>query len=187
MKKSTMHDRFYYFKIALWAIMIIFFLGCGENAKGKANENPKGVVNTGGNKIKSDKPNLMLPDFSLSDLDGKQYRLADYVGKKPVLLVFWTTGCHFCVKEIPALNELFVKDRDNLELLSIDIYEPTSMVRSMVENKGIKYPVLLDKNGDTARAYRVRGVPTFVVIGIDGGMLYYGPELSQATKKIGLS
>ena len=59
------------------------------------------------------------------------------------------------------------------------------MVRRMVESKGIKYPVLIDQKGETAKAYRVRGVPTFVVLGTDGGMRYYGHDLAQAKKKIG--
>ena len=179
------YKRLYYVKIALWAIAIIFFLGCGEKAKGKANEKIEETVSVSENETKTGKPSLMLPDFSLTGLDGKQYRLTDYVGGKPVLLVFWTTRCRYCIQEIPTLNKMFAEDKDNLEILSIDIYEPPSMVRRTVESKGIKYPVLIDQKGATAKAYRVRGVPTFVVIGTDGGMRYYGHDLAQAKKKIG--
>src|SRR4030042_255432 len=46
------------------------------------------------------------PDFVLTDLDGRKYRLSDHRGKRPVLLIFSTTWCPSCKEEIPHLKSL---------------------------------------------------------------------------------
>lgn len=166
----------YFLKIAFWAALVILFIGCGENAKGKDEKEARGI------KTQS---RMKLPDFSLIDLDGKNYQFIDYVGKKPILLAFWTTRCRFCTREIPRLNKIFTDRQDDLEFLSINLYEPPGMVRHFAKSKGIKYPVLLDQKGVTSNAYRIQGVPTFVVVDLAGGMRYFGHDLTQAMNSIG--
>ncbi len=173
----------YYFKMALVVIILGLFFACGEGTRGgTAKESGKKV--TWKDYMEAGKGRLMLPDFSLQDLEGKEHRLVDYVGKKPVLLVFWTTSCPYCIKEIPDLNNIFVNRADDLELLSINITEPERMVKRLVKSRGVKYPVLLDLQGKTARSYQVRGVTTIIVIDMKGGMGYYGHSLPEAMKKI---
>jgi peroxiredoxin len=47
-------------------------------------------------------------DFSATDLNGREYNLADFKGKV-VLLSFWSTRCPICHSEIPKLNRLTEK------------------------------------------------------------------------------
>jgi thiol-disulfide isomerase/thioredoxin len=175
--------RRYFLITVLVSIILVLSFGCEEKTKardvkesGTAN---KDVLHKG-----IDKSLLMLPDFFLNDLEGKEYRLSDYVGEKPVLLVFWTTGCPVCITGIPSLNKIFLNRSKDLELLSINILEPQRMVRRLVDARSVKYPVLLDPRGVTANAYRIRGVPTFIVIDLKGSMGYYGHDLSAAMRKI---
>lgn len=181
-----MRSRRRYFLIpVLVSIILVLSFGCGEKTKARDMEKSgtqatnKGVLHKG-----IDKSLLMLPDFFLQDLEGREYRLADYVGKKPVLLVFWTTGCPYCITEIPRLNKIFLDRSKDLEFLSINILESKRAVSRLVAAKGIKYPVLLDPRGETAKAYRVRGVPTVIVIDLKGSMVYYGHDISEALRKI---
>ena len=46
-----------------------------------------------------------VPDFELPDMDGKMVRFSSFLGKKPVLLNFWTKTCKPCLEEMPALAE----------------------------------------------------------------------------------
>jgi peroxiredoxin len=177
--------RRYFLLTALVSIVLVLSFGCEENTKARdikesdTQSTNKDVLHKG-----SKKSPLMLPDFFLSDLEGKQYRLSDYVGEKPVLLVFWTTGCPVCITGIPALNKIFLTRSKDLELISINILESKRAVNRLVEAKGIKYPVLLDPHGITAKNYRIRGVPTFIVIDLKGSMGYYGHDSSEAMRKI---
>ena len=86
------------------------------------------------------------PDFALTDLDGKEHKLSDYKGKK-VLLVFWTTWCPPCRKEIPDLIELRkTVSEDKLAMLAISNEKP-DLVKSFVTQANINYTVLIDQGG----------------------------------------
>ncbi len=62
------------------------------------------------------------------------------------------------------------KDK-KLAVLAIDIQEDPVKVEAWVRAKGITPPVLLDRDGAVASAYRVTATPTAVLIGRDGRML----------------
>ncbi len=85
------------------------------------------------------------PDFTLTDLAGKQHNLSDYRGKN-VMLVFWATWCGPCVREVPhliALRNLI--SEDELAILAISYNSPnntTEMIKKFVKrNKRINYTV----------------------------------------------
>ncbi len=48
----------------------------------------------------------MAPEFEAKQLDGSTFRLADYRGKKAVLIDFWATWCPPCVDEIPTIKKI---------------------------------------------------------------------------------
>lgn len=48
---------------------------------------------------------LLAPDFTLQDQNGKPWRLRDQRGKV-VVMNFWTITCQPCVEELPSLLEL---------------------------------------------------------------------------------
>ena len=56
-------------------------------------------------------------------------------------------------------------------MLAIDIQEDPAKVEAWTTAKGVTPPVLLDRNGAVAAAYRVTATPTVVLIGRDGRML----------------
>lgn len=110
----------------------------------------------------------LAPDFVLRDLDGERVRLADH-REKVILLLFSTTWCPHCRQMPPYLNELHREYSDReLEIFNINIQEPSGKVRSYAAKEGITYKVLLDKTGETAMAYEVRGVPSIILVDRDG-------------------
>lgn len=111
------------------------------------------------------------PDFVLEDLEGKKVKLSDYKGKV-VLLVFSTTWCQYCRAEIPHLKKLYSQYKEKgLEIINIDIQESREKVSSFAAKHKLPYKVLLDNDGEVARTYDVRGVPTKILIGKDGKIL----------------
>ena len=89
-----------------------------------------------------DKP---APDFTLTDITGKQHKLSDYRGKN-VIIVLWAAWCGPCIMEIPHLVELQnTVGGDKLAILGISCISPRNtakMVKDFVkQTKIINYPV----------------------------------------------
>lgn len=110
----------------------------------------------------------MAPDFTLSDLQGKEIRLDDLRGSV-ILLNFWAVWCGYCRIEMPDLQAAFVEFADqDFFILGIDVQENEDVVESYVDQLGITFPILLDKQGQAAIAYQIRGLPTSILIDRQG-------------------
>jgi peroxiredoxin len=59
-----------------------------------------------------------------------------------------------------------------LQVLGLDFRESREKVANAVKARGIRYPVLLDEHGQVARGYGVVGIPTYILIGRDGKVIY---------------
>ena len=97
------------------------------------------------------------PDFTLRDLKGNQVSLSDFKGK-PVVLNFWATWCSPCRVEIPHLEALYAKYKDQgLVILGMNTETDYAKVKRFAVPR-MSYTVLLD--GSTqARGYDVSGIP----------------------------
>lgn len=109
------------------------------------------------------------PDFALSTLDGQTFSLSSFRGR-PVVLYFWASWCSFCRNEMPGLNVTFETHRDSSDLvvLAINILEDAATVRHYMQNLGISFPVLLDRDGKATQQYLVRATPSYYFIDRNG-------------------
>ncbi|MGO9612592.1 MAG: peroxiredoxin family protein [Dissulfurispiraceae bacterium] len=105
------------------------------------------------------------PQFTLSDITGKQVSLSDYRGKV-VLLEFFTSWCYPCQTIAPALQDVYRKyaGRDFI-VIGISLKEGfvLASLKSFVEKYKISYPTLID-DGNVSRNYAVFSIPTSFVI-----------------------
>ncbi len=114
---------------------------------------------------------MPAPDFNLSDLDNKSFRLSSYKGKQPVILLFWTTWCPYCREELKTINQMGEELKNKkMEVLAIDIGESLPRVSKFIKALNFTYPVLLDQNANVAKSYGVFGVPTYVIIDDKGNI-----------------
>ncbi len=106
------------------------------------------------------------PDFVLTDLNDKSYRLSDFRGKV-VFLNFWATWCKPCKEEMPSMEVLYKNfEKDGLVILavSIDRVTTTKDIPPFVKALNLTFPVLIDSWGKTDKPYKRMGVPeTFLV------------------------
>ncbi len=111
--------------------------------------------------------NKPAPAFSLPETDGGRVDLASYRGR-PVLLVFWTSSCPICQRELPMLNRLEPELRGKgIAVLTI-LVGGESEARDFVDSNRIGLTSLYDSEGTVARTYGVSGVPRLVLIDKDG-------------------
>jgi peroxiredoxin len=109
-------------------------------------------------------------DFTLGDLQGQQWHLKDLQGKV-VLVNFWATWCPPCRKEMPDLEALYEKYKDQgLVVLAISD-EEAGKVSPFVTERKISYPVMLDPGGKVHALYQVEGIPKSFVYDRDGKMV----------------
>jgi peroxiredoxin len=150
------------------AIALLLFLLCGAALAG-----PDRVGGTAASTPAGGPGAESPPDFTLPALDGQPVALNQFLGKKPVLLVFWATWCPECKAAIPEINALHGGPLSGkLQVLGLDFRESREKVAAFAKSRDIRYPVLLDEKGKVARAYGVVGIPTYVLIGRDGKVLY---------------
>ncbi|MBE9569032.1 MAG: redoxin domain-containing protein [Proteobacteria bacterium] len=108
------------------------------------------------------------PNFVLEDLNGQEAKLSDYK-REVVLLIFSTTWCPHCRTTIPYFKKIYQKYKDRgLVIFNIDIMESQKRVSSFATKYKLPYRVLLDKSGEVAKSYGVRGVPTLILINKEG-------------------
>jgi len=123
-------------------------------------------------------------DFTLPEPGGGQVSLAQFIGKKPVLLVFWATWCAICKEEVPVINRMHSEPpmSGKVQILALDFMESEKKVNAFISSKKVAYPVLLDRRGRVARKYKVVGIPTFILIDRDGKVVYRDHDLSEIRK-----
>jgi len=121
------------------------------------------------------------PAFSLLGLDGKTYSLQDYKGR-PVIVNFWGTWCDPCKREMPAIQSQYEKWKDRgLEVLSLNLDESRVTVQSFVQQNGLTFPILFDKDLHMRDRYAVRSYPTTFFIDSSGKIAKIAPgEMTEA-------
>jgi len=125
------------------------------------------------------------PDFTLSTADGQEFNLNGTLSSKSAVLVFFATWCPACMQEVPYVEDYYKKNGGSVAVVGINVQESKSKVSSFIEKKGVSYPILLDRSGDVARLYGVRGIPTVVAINKEGKVLYYGHDIVEMTERAG--
>ena len=119
-----------------------------------------------------------MPNFTLTNLEGKEVSLSDYEGKI-VLVNFWATWCGFCDMEMPDLQTLDNENED-LVVLAVNVLEDKATVEKYIQEGGYDFEVVLDEDGKIAQDYLVSGFPASYFVNKEGiflgrvpGMLTY--------------
>lgn len=105
------------------------------------------------------------PEFELPSLNGGKIKLSDYRGKV-VFINFWATWCATCKVEMPSMEKLYQKFRDQgFEMLTVSVDKDISLIQPFMKEYNLTFPVLLDPESQIAkRKYKTTGVPeTFIV------------------------
>ena len=117
---------------------------------------PSGFINTGGVPI----------------------TIGQYIGKKVILVDFWTYSCINCQRTLPYVKAWYDKNSSQgLEIISIHTPEfafekVQANVQQAVTDAGIKYPVVMDNDYGTWNAFGNQFWPHKYLIDIDGFISY---------------
>ncbi|MBI4090692.1 MAG: redoxin domain-containing protein [Candidatus Komeilibacteria bacterium] len=104
--------------------------------------------------------------------------ISGLIGKKVILVDFWTYSCINCQRTTPYLNAWYDKYKDDgLEIIGVhtpefEFEKKYGNVQQAVTNEQIAYPVVLDNDYSTWQAYGNRYWPRKYLIDIDGFIVY---------------
>jgi len=108
------------------------------------------------------------------NIDNGEITVQEFIGKKVIMIDFWTYSCINCQRTTPYLNSWYEKYEDQ-GLVILGIHTPEfefekeyDNVTAAVKQADIKYPVVLDNDYGTWSAYKNRYWPRKYLIDIDG-------------------
>ena len=117
------------------------------------------------NEIPKPISSLIFEDFS-----GNEINLNNYQGKL-VIINFWATWCAPCKKEMPSLDRLYNDNKfKNLQVFAVNMEQPNhSKSKKFFTDLNIKkLSIFFDRNLNFVKEFKVRGVPTTVLINKKG-------------------
>ena len=120
-------------------------------------------------------------DFTAMDKDGKTVKLSDFKGKK-VYINMWASWCGPCMREIPELEKVYQKYKNNKDIVFLSMTSPNDaefknqspqdkskdVILKKAKELGATYPVLFDVNDRFIINYAIRSFPTHILINSDG-------------------
>ncbi len=123
------------------------------------------------------------PSFALERLDGARIALPADLAGKVVAVRFWADWCPYCRKEMAELQPVYARlQAQGLEILAVNVAQDRDTARRFAESIGIAYPVLLDPDGATARAYGVQALPVTWLVDRHG--ILRGKIVGEATAEL---
>jgi peroxiredoxin len=109
-------------------------------------------------------PPTLAPDFTVPSLTAGPLRLADFRGRV-VLLNLWATWCPPCREEMPSMERLYQRYRARgFTILALSVDRNVAAIPGFVEGFRLTFPIGLDPDGAVAKTYRMRALPTTIVI-----------------------
>tara|TARA_B100001750_G_scaffold233058_1_gene232818 strand:- start:1651 stop:2190 length:540 start_codon:yes stop_codon:yes gene_type:complete len=104
------------------------------------------------------------------DFSGNKIDLKNYQGKL-IIVNFWATWCTPCKKEMPSLDSLY-QDQSfkNLEVFAVNMEQPNLLkTKKFFSDLNIqKLQIFFDSNLNFVKAFKLRGVPTTILINKKG-------------------
>jgi thiol-disulfide isomerase/thioredoxin len=112
--------------------------------------------------------------WDVTDLQGRQHRLADYKGHW-VVLNFWATWCVPCIQEIPEIAA-FRRDHPEVVILGVALdAEDVVKTRQFAAKVGHDYPLVISDDAVEKQLGSVRALPTTRIFDPAGKLVYDKP------------
>lgn len=125
------------------------------------------------------------PATDLARFGGGRLTQADFLGKTTIVQ-FWGIWCPDCladVDDVAELNRLIARDR-NLQFIGIHTrgrYGRWGGLAPFFAEKGYRFPVAIDDDSAAYKAWGIKWVPSFVIVGKDGTIRDYTTDLKAGS------
>ncbi|MDE0397101.1 MAG: redoxin domain-containing protein [Candidatus Poribacteria bacterium] len=116
----------------------------------------------------------VVPNFSVTDLDGKHISLQQYRGKV-VLLDFWAVWCGPCLTEIPNVKRVYDTYKDQgFDIIGVSLDTDETRLRNYLKKNNISWRQIFSGQkwkSPLAQQYDIRSIPAPWLIARDGTLI----------------
>lgn len=114
-------------------------------------------------------PGKPAPDFTLPDINGKDFSLSGLRGKY-VILDFWGSWCGWCIKGMPEMKKYYEKYKGKFEIVGVDCNDTEDKWKNAVEKYKLPWLHVRQSNEtvNVSDSYGISGFPTKIIINPDG-------------------
>lgn len=109
-------------------------------------------------------------DWTVQSLDGQDFKMTEAKGKV-VFLNFWATWCPPCVAEMPSIQRLHKKLKDDGIAFVCISNEEASKINQFVREKGFTFPIYTMRGAPPA-IFKTRGIPSTFILSPDGKIAF---------------
>jgi thiol-disulfide isomerase/thioredoxin len=103
-------------------------------------------------------------DISVEALSGGKSNLSAAKGKI-VLLNFWATWCPPCRQEMPSIEALWNKTRNEaFTIYAVSMGETKATVKKYIEEQKYSYPIFIDPENRIGTSFNVNAIPTSYIL-----------------------
>ena len=126
------------------------------------------------------------PNFVLPALEGDPVDLHQVIGESRIVLVnFWATWCAPCRYELPMLEKLYEKYKnDGFVVLAVSVDETRELLDEYVKRNPFTFPVLHDFTHSAQSRFQVTGLPTSIILDSQGKVLSILPGYNPVLEPI---
>lgn len=116
------------------------------------------------------------PAAALQTLDGKDVNLSQWIGRTPVVMMFWATWCPTCRELEPTMRAARAKygSQATFMAVAVSVNQSPERVRRHLARTPMPFEVLYDHEGEASGAYDVPATSYVVVIDRAGKVVYTG-------------
>ncbi len=108
-------------------------------------------------------------DFTLKDINGKDFKLSSLKGKY-VVVDFWGSWCINCIKGFPKMKEFYANHKDQVEIVSVDCNDTDSRWKAAVAKHTLPWINVYNPRtaADVTKKLGISAFPTKILLDQDG-------------------